>query len=220
MSKGPLTTVDAAERAQFLKLCWFFMPPTVLMLGLLDYFLVAKQMISPRAGLVFGVLIIPIALGMAVTLWKTIERSSTGLVSMMYAGGNLPPEPQHSGIESLVARGFYPEAAEAFLAHLAATPADNSARIKLGNLYRSNLNDPAAAERAYLEVRRHTPLPQHEVMASHLLIQLYHETGQRGREITELARFAERYKGSRAGQDAARRLKELKAADPPPGASP
>ncbi len=140
------------------------------------------------------------------------SRILRGLVQHDVYSGNAPPEPQHSA-SSLWWRAVLSQRRGYGCRH-----APCSARIKLGSLYRSNLNDPAAAERAYLEVRRHTPLPQHEVMASHLLIQLYHETGQRGREITELARFAERYKGSRAGQDAARRLKELKAADPPPGA--
>ena len=77
-------------------------------------------------------------------------------------------------------------------------------------LFRS-LNDPMAAERLYLEVRTMNPTSRQDVTASNQLIDLYRATGQRGRLMVELARFSERYKGTRAAREARRLLDELKA---------
>jgi tetratricopeptide (TPR) repeat protein len=129
---------------------------------------------------------------------------------MVYAGGNLPPDPAHSAFEALAARGFYAEAAEAYRSHLVANPKDHGARLKLAELYRAHLNDPERAERLYLEIRRGQPSPKEDRLAANLLIELYRFTGRRERLIVELARFADQWKGTRAGQEAARALKELK----------
>jgi Arc/MetJ-type ribon-helix-helix transcriptional regulator len=129
---------------------------------------------------------------------------------MVLAGGNITPEPAHSGMESLIARGFYPEAAEQLRAHLVAAPGDHAARFKLADLYRRHLDNPLAAERLYLEVRSATVAPREEMFAGNMLIELYRETGRKDRQIVELARFAERWRGTAAGRSAAAALKELK----------
>jgi hypothetical protein len=139
-----------------------------------------------------------------------MERSATGFAQMVLAGGNLTPEPAHSGMESLIARGFYPEAAEQFRAHLLAAPGDHAARFKLADLYRRHLDNPLAAERLYLEVRSAKVAPREEMFAGNMLIELYRETGRQDRQIVELARFAERWRGTAAGRSAAAALKELK----------
>lgn len=211
MSLVPLSAEDAAERAQFLRFAFLLGLPAAFLLGLLDYGLVATGRLSGTGGLVFGLLIIPLTGALIVVTWQATGGMAAGLVKVLYGAGNLRPAPQHSAEEALVARGFYREAADAYAVHLAASPGDNAARIKLGSLYHEHLRDPAAAEHWYLEVRRHGPTPQQEALVSHLLLRLYEATGQRGREMVELARFAERYRHSRAGRDAARRLRELKA---------
>jgi hypothetical protein len=210
MRWGPLSAEDAAERAQFLRFGFFLGGATLVMLTALAYFLVEQQRISGKAGLLLGLLNLPITVAVVVAAWHLTGGAARGLAGMMYGAGNLPPERQHSAEESLVARGFYAEARAAFEAVLAQDPEDNGARIKLGTLCREHLEDPVGAERHYLEVRRHHPTPREEAMVGHLLISLYGQTGQRGREMAELARFAERHRGTRAGEDAARRLKELK----------
>lgn len=147
---------------------------------------------------------------LARAIYWGIERSATGFTTMVYAGRGHPLQPAHSGIESLEARGFYPEAAEGWRSHLAQHPGDHAARFKLAALYRSHLDNPAAAEALYLEVRKGQPNPTQERHASNLLIDLYQATGRRDRQLVELARFADRWKGTTAGADAARTLKELK----------
>ena len=93
---------------------------------------------------------------------------------------------------------------------LVAAPTDHLARFKLADLYRRHLADPLAAERLYLEVRNSRVAPREEMFAGNMLIELYRETGRRDRQIVELARFAERWRGTAAGRSASQALKELK----------
>jgi hypothetical protein len=62
----------------------------------------------------------------------------------------------------------------------------------------------------YQEVRRLQPDPRQELRAANGLIDLYRRTGRRERLGAELARFAARYRGTAAGDAAARELNELK----------
>lgn len=139
-----------------------------------------------------------------------MDRAAVGFTTMVYAGSGHPLPPPHSGIESLEVRGFYPEAAEAWRAHLLRFPNDHAARLKLADLYLRRLDNPAAAEALYIEVRQGQPEAKEERLAANLLIELYRATGRVDRQIVELARFAERWKGTTAGADAVRTLKALK----------
>jgi len=210
VSKGPLSSVDAAERAQRIKFILLLGIPAVFLLSLLDFGLLAKGRIGPGLFLVLLIFNLPITALIIFLMWQLIGGASRGLTQVLYGAGNLPPERQHSSQESLVARGFYPEAAEAFRAHLLEFPDDHAARIKLAAVMHQHLKDSAAAERLYLEVRSGQPTPKQEIMATNMLIELYRSTGQRGRLMTELARFAAKYQGTRAGEDAGRALRELK----------
>lgn len=210
MSGPGLRSVDAAERALLLRLGVLIGIPALFLLSLFDVGLFARGQIGPGVLLLLLALNIPITLLLVFAAWRLIGGVSAGLVQMLLGAGNLPPDPQHSGLESLVARGFYREAAEAYRAHLAAAPGDNAARIKLAEVEYRFLENPAAAERLYLEVRARHPTPREEQLTTNLLIELYRSTGQRGRLMAELARFAARYRGTRAGEDAARALRDLK----------
>ncbi len=210
MSKPRLSAVDAADRGQLLRLGVLIGIPALFLLSLLDVALFARGQIGPGLLLLLLLLNVPITALIVLGMWRLIGASSQGLVQMLLGAGNLPPEPEHSGLESLVARGFYREAAEAYRAHLEASPGDNAARIKLAALEHQNLGNPSAAERLYLEVRANHPTPRQETLATNLLIELYRSTGHRGRLMTELARYAAKHRGTRAGADAARALRELK----------
>ena len=96
----------------------------------------------------------------------------------------------------MIVRGQYREAAEYFRDHLTVEPDDNEARLRLADLVEKHLDDPAEAERLYLEVRRHQPEPGHEMRAANGLIDLYRKQGRRDRLMVELARFADRYSGT------------------------
>ena len=132
---------------------------------------------------------------------------------MVHATGNLPPAPSYSLQESLVARGRLAEAVESYQAHIAEKPGDLDARLALAALLAGPLGDRAAAERLYLEVRALSPAPRHERAIGNALIDLYHATGQRGRELAELARFADRFRGTREGDRARTALIRIKAED-------
>jgi hypothetical protein len=54
------------------------------------------------------------------------------------------------------------------------------------------------------------PDPRQEMRAANGLIDLYRRTGRRDRLRVELARFADRYGGTAAGDAAAREVSELK----------
>jgi hypothetical protein len=110
----------------------------------------------------------------------------------------------------LITRGQYQEAAGFFRDHLVIEPDDNEARLRLAVLLETRLDDPAGAEVLYKEVRARRPTPREEMGAANGLIDLYRRTGDRGRLIVELARFAERYRGSKAGDAAGKELSELK----------
>jgi hypothetical protein len=206
----PIFSSDSAERGQFLKLfgllCYYGVP--FLLIG--EAMAYGKGMIGGWVFLLLIILDVPFLFVVSLALFWFMDRSATGFTKLVYAGGGIPPDPAHSGCESLVARGFYPEAAQAYRAYLAANPADHLARFKLAELCRVHLNDPAAAEQLYLEVRRGNPSPKEERLVSNLLIELYRVTGRRDRQMVELARFAGQWKGTRAGADAARTLKEMK----------
>lgn len=213
MTENPISSQDAAERAQFLSLAVRTAPPVFFLLSAAEFFLVAKGAIGGRLFLLLLVLNLPITAGLVLAVWRMIEGTARGFTNMVYAGGNLPPTPQHSAHESLVARGFYAEAIAAYRQHLAEQPGDNLARLKLAAVYRDHANDPLAAEQLFLEVRRTEPTPQEEVFASNMLIELYRATGRRDRLRVELARFADRYRGSRGGRAAAELLRDIRTED-------
>lgn len=210
MIRLPFASTDAAERAQFLKLfAWLFGPAYVL-LGVAEVFAFVKEWIGPGMLVLLLIGNIPVLFLLAGVLSASIERAASGIANTLYAGGNLPASPAHSGMESLVARGMYREAAGAYSAHLVRHPADNLARIKLAEVHRAHLGEPEVAERLLQEVRRNRPEPRDEFMAANLLIELHRSTGRHDRLQVELARFAERYKGTRAGSHAARALREMR----------
>jgi hypothetical protein len=210
LKRGPLFSEDSAEQAQFLKLF-----VRLLLLGG-PLLLVGEGMAVDRGwinGWVFLLLVLfdPVILYLAAWgLFWLMDRAATGFTTMVYAGGGHPLEPAHSGIESLTARGFYPQAAEAWRSHLEVYPGDHAARLKLADLYHRHLENPAAAEALYLAVRRGSPAAKEDRLASNLLIDLYRTTGRTDRQMVELARFAARWKGTQAGADAARVLHDLK----------
>lgn len=135
---------------------------------------------------------------------------SGGLIRVLQAAGDMPPAPSYSHQEALAAQGRYAEAADAYRRHLAAHPADHDARLALAVLLAGPLGDPGGAERLYLEVRTGNPSPRQEMTAHQALIDLHASTGQRGRQLVELARFADRYRGTAAGTAAREALKRMK----------
>jgi len=160
-----------------------------------------------------GILLIGWLLAAAITYfaWTASGVAGRALVHTVTGAGNLPPAPSFSFQESLIARGSFAEAAQAFEVHLAANPDDLHARLALAALWRDHLHDPATAERMLLETRQLVPPAGIEFAIGNALIDLYHSSGQLGREMAELARFAKRFAGTEAGNRAHAALLRLKA---------
>jgi tetratricopeptide (TPR) repeat protein len=205
-----LRDTDAAERAHLLKIAVWFAPAALVMLSGLWLFLLEKQRIPAWLGVIMLVLDIPlVALGVLAINHLT-ARASTGLVHTLYAAGDIPPPRTYPRQELLIIRGQYREAAEYYRDHLTIEPGDHEARLRLAELLEERLGDPAGAERLYFEVRRGQPDRGHEMRAANGLIDLYRATGRTDRLLVELARFADRYRGTPGATAAARLLKELK----------
>ncbi len=147
---------------------------------------------------------------LAALVLKVSGAASHGLVKVMTGAGNIKRASGHSYEESLAARGKYAEAAEAYRARIADWPGDLDARLALAALYRDHLADPAGAERIYLEVRGLGPSSRQAFAIGNALIDLYHATGRPGRELAELARFAERFGDTAAGLRAREALRRIK----------
>jgi tetratricopeptide (TPR) repeat protein len=210
---NPLKDIDSAERAQLLKVAVFFGPPCFVMLTLASYFCARQQWISGGVFLLLVVLNVPLTIAGIFAIHRATGAASTGLVKTIFAAGDIPPPPTYPRQDVMIARGQYAEAADYFRDHIRIEPGDHEARLQLAHLLETRLQGHDEAERLYQDVRRMKPDPRQELRAANGLIDLYRRTGRRDRLRVELARFADRYRGTAAGDAAARELRELKAAD-------
>lgn len=204
---------DPADGIQLLRVAAWFGPACFTMLSALWFFLRAKGWIGDGVFVVLMVLNVPVTIAGVFTVHRTVGSFAVGLVHTMYAVGDIPPAPSYSAQETLIVRGRYADAAESFRAIIAERPEELDARIALARLLEDKMNDPTGAERLYREVQhaKPPPNPRHAMAAANGLIDLYRRTGRTDRLKVELARFADRYRGSAAAAHATRELLELKA---------
>jgi len=190
----------------------FFGPACFVMLSMLWYFFLRQQMISGGVFLVLLILNVPLTIAGIFAINHVVGATSTGLVKTIFAAGNIPPPPTYPRQDVLVVRGQYAEAADYFRDHLRIEPGDHEARLQLAHLLETRFQGEGRdeAESLYQEVRRMQPDPRQEMRAANGLIDLYRRVGRRDRLGVELARFADRYRGTAAGDAAARELSELK----------
>ena len=204
---------DAGERMSLYHAAtWLFVAMTVFGI-MVAYWLMAKDRIGMLGAAGVMVLAWMLAAGLTAVIWTLSGAASRGLVQTMTGAGNLPPAPSFSYQESLVIRGKFDEAAEAYRAHLQQAPDDFHARLALAALWRDHLQDPAMAEKLYLEARSRRPPAGFDFAIGNALIDLYHRTGQRGRELAELARFADRFRNTPDGARARQAIARIKAAE-------
>ena len=188
----------------------FFGPACFVMLSFLWYFFLRQQWISSGVFLLLVILNVPVTIAGIFAIHRTVGVTSTGLVKAIFAAGNIPPPPTYPRQDVMIARGQYAEAADYFRDHIRIEPRDHEARLQLAQLLETRLQGHDEAERLYQEVRRMQPDPRQEMRAANGLIDLYRRTGRRDRLRVELARFADRYGGTAAGDAAAREVSELK----------
>jgi hypothetical protein len=180
---------------------------------ILSYVLLTEKRISGwgAAGLVVGGIVVGVVSGVLIAVGT--GWIATRMVNAITSGGGLTPRRSFSYEESLIASGRLHEARAALLAHLAREPRNLEAALALANLHRDQLRDPAGAVRVLLDLRRPPLPPAVEFSVTNQLIDLYRATGDRGRELAELARFAERFKHTTAGAQARAALTRIKADD-------
>jgi len=146
-------------------------------------------------------------------VWDFSRSAGEVIVKTITGAGDLPPAASFSYQESQVLRGNFEVAREAYEARLHTVPEDVNARLALARLWRDQLGDPRKAETLYLESRRWSPSPDQEFAIANALIELYRTEGLRGRELAELARFADRFAGTAAAEQARAALQRLKAGE-------
>ena len=198
------------ERAQRLKLIFFLGTPTYVILTAAELKLAWQGLISPSVLFLLLVLNFGVIALMAWLILRSTEGAARAFTRTVYAQGNIAPDPTFSAEESLIIRGKTVEAEELLRARVLARPAELESMLKLAELL-EQLDRPDEAERIYLDLRRLQPSPRVEMTAANRLLNLYRKTGRRDRLKVELARFADRWKGSGAGAHAGRLLRELKA---------
>jgi hypothetical protein len=205
---------DSVDRLQLMRIGLYFGPACFIVLTGAWYKLLQDDLISTGIFLVLLVLNIPITLAGVALIYHTVTRASVGLAKTLLAAGDIAPPRSYPHQDMLIARGQYAEAAEFFRDHLRIDPDDCDARLRLADLLERHLADPAGAEREYLDLRRRSPDPRRQFAATNALIDLYRRIGRRDRLMVELARFADRHRGTPHGDAAARALRELKAGGP------
>jgi len=206
----PLKDVDSAERAYLLKVAIFFGPPCFVMLSMAWYFCQRQGWISSGVFLLLLVLNVPLTIAGIFAIHHMANATSTGLVKTIFAAGNIPPPRTYPRQDVLIVRGQYAEAADYFRDHIRIEPGDHEARLQLAHLLETRLHGDDEAERLYQDVRRMQPDPRQEMRAGNGLIDLYRRTRRIDRLRVELARFADRHRGTAAGDAAARELSGLR----------
>ena len=215
---GPLQglrDIDAADRAQLMKVAVFFGPACFIVLSMLWYFMVMKGWIPGWLAVVLTILNVPFTAVAIFVIHRSVHVASTGFVKTLLAAGDIAPPRTYPRQDVLIVRGNYAEAADYFRDHVRIEPDDHEARLRLAHLLETHLKAYDEAEQCYLQIRAAQPpaTKQEQMRAANGLIDLYRKMGRTDRLKVELARFADRYRGTPLGDGAARELTELKARD-------
>lgn len=205
-----MTRRDAAERAQLLHIVVLLGGPA-LFIGAITLFFVLRGSHLPGAVvLLLYLLLLPATWGVILLVEAATTRSAAGVVTALHAGHTARRLQGFSRQEALVAQGRLEEAAAAYREHLCGASLDVVAWVALARLLAGPLADAEGAEAAYLAARRVEAGPDWERIIGNDLIDLYERTGQEGRLLVEMGRFADRFRGTKAGDAAAARLRQLK----------
>ena len=204
-------TAHAGEVMQFRRMFFLLLGAGELIFGAVVFGFVPGGILSLR-GLAILLLGVPAGAWLLTNGWKlALHQAATTTVKTVLGAGNLEPAPSFSVMEAAVMRGQVNEAVRLFESHLALKPLDHDAHLALAEMRWTHQRDSAAVEALVRTVRNGQPSPRHEARAYHLLIDVYRATGNDGRLKVELARYASRYAGTRAADEARRLLRELKA---------
>ncbi len=195
-----------------LRIALYFGPACFIMLSALWFKLLRDGLISTGVFVALLVVNVPLTVAGVRLIAHSVSRTSVVLAKTLLAAGDIPLPRSYPEQDLLIARGQYAEAAEYFRDLVRVDPDDCDPRLRLADLLERHLADPGGAEQQYLEVRRRSADPRLQFAVTNALIDLYRRTARRDRLTVELARLADRYRGTAHGEAAARELRELKAA--------
>jgi tetratricopeptide (TPR) repeat protein len=154
-------------------------------------------------------------LGWAIFLFTALLRATVierGSRLLTVKGASTPHVPQHSNIQALVARGRYPEAAEAYKAAIATDPADLVACEQLGMLALRELKDYELALFAAREGEKRVPDAARQAGFALQVASIYRDNlKDYGRTMVELRRILARYPGIPNAARLRAEIDELKA---------
>ena len=128
------------------------------------------------------------------------------------SGSTTPHDKEYSYQESLVARGMYEEAVNAFELAVQESPEDPTPYLRVARILRDHLERHDDAARWFRRVQRDTEISGgHALLARKELIELYwHKMGEPTKAAPDLARMAEELEGTPEGERAANDLKQVK----------
>ena len=177
----------------------------------MDYYLLNQRRIGLPAAA--GILLLGwlLAAGITFLSWRAGHLAGRGMAHVLMASGNLAPTKGYSLEQSMVIRGAFEEAAASYRRHWEEPSKDFAAGLALAALLRDHLNDAAGAERLLLDIRQAAPPGTIEFAIGNALIDLYQRRGDRGRQLAELARFADRFRHTPEGARAKEAILRIKA---------
>lgn len=205
-----LREVDLAGRARFMQAFGWLAFPGMFFGAMIGYALSG----SVGAVLAGGFLGIVLAGGVGGGLIYFVTDRVGGLAGTLYnpSGRATPHKREYSYAKSLVARGAYEQAVEAYRTAIAEDPRDPVPYISIGRLLRDDLGRPEEAA-AWLRRARTEGEPDvgTAILVTRELVELYRtKLGEPLRAAPELARLAEMAPDTPDGRWAAAELAELK----------
>ena len=208
---------DAAERAQLLRIAVLLGGPMLIIGAFTVVFLFRRFHFPSWLLLPSLLLLIPMTVGAILLVDALTTRSAQGVVTALHAGHARGRGKGFSLQEALVAQGRPVEAVTAYRKQLIEHPGDVAAMVALARLLGGALADADGAEELYHRARAERPGGDWERVIANDLIDLYRKAGMEGKLQEELTRFAERYRGTRAGDAARAQLDRLDQAPPQEG---
>jgi hypothetical protein len=144
----------------------------------------------------------------------TITEGGGRLAGTLYnpSGKSTPRKPEHSQAQSLVARGKYREAVDAYELLVIEHPTDTDPYIQLARIHRDHLDEMEGAVRWFRRALQESePSYGQEILAFREIVELFsHRMGEPTKAGPYLAQLAEKYPDTPDGQWAERELWDLK----------
>ncbi|TVR67423.1 MAG: hypothetical protein EA422_00455 [Gemmatimonadales bacterium] len=220
-----LRDLDAAQRGLVLRAVgWGGIPGAAIGAAVGWFLTLDARPPIPAAAILLGAAL----LATVATVVPILLAGSAGKAALLALGssGRAPARrKEYSFAQSLVARGLFEKAIDAYQEEVARAPADPEPYLRIGRLLRDELGRPDEAAAWLRRARRDAVMsPGQELILSRELVELYrNRLGRPEKALPELARMAERFAETPDGEWAARELAELKRGmgpTPPASSSP